>query len=145
MRKFHYVNTGQISCEAIHPEILNVPIDVAVNFTYSRNVVNVYVAAKLLAMESRGRVNVSMSVLADRVNLSEKTVKKAIDELGEIGYVKQIPRWVYVPHNPDYSSTEYVVEPPDVDEHHGSLSRRKDMYIFLEKSWREFDADGEEI
>lgn len=145
MRNFNYLNTGQISCEAAHPEILNVPIDVAVNLTFSRNAVNVYVAAKLLTMAHRNSSSISMTHLCQQVKLSEKTVKKAIDELESIDYVKQVPRWTYVPHNPNYPATEYVGERPNVDESYGTVSRIKDMYIFLESPWREYDAEGEEI
>lgn len=145
VRNFDYFNTGQISCEAIHPNVLNVPIDVAVDLTYSRNTVNVYVAAKLLTMAYRGSSNISMTHLCEQVGLSEKTVKKSIDELESIGYVKQVKRWAYVPHNPNHPPIDYVGERPNVDEVYGTVSRIKDMYVFLESSWREYDAEGEEI
>lgn len=144
MRKFQYINSGQISCEAIHPDILNVPVELAVNFTGSRNAIHVYVAAKLIVMRDSRSRNVTLRSLCSEVRMSEKTVKRAISELEESGFVRQVQRWNYVPHHPDAPTTTYVGNRPDINESDGALIRDKDMYIFLESPWREYDEDGEE-
>jgi hypothetical protein len=145
MRRFHYINTGQISCEAAHPGILNVPVELAVNVTQSRNALTVYVAAKLIVMANRGSQNITLDYLCDEVALSERTVKRAIAELDELGFAKQTERWQYTPFNPGHESVIYYGDRPEIDEHEGYLSRIKDMYVFLESPWREYDEDGEEI
>ena len=145
MRNFRYINTGQISCEANHPDILNVPVELAVNVARSRNALVVYVNAKLLVMANRGSQNITLNYLCQEIGLSETTVKRAIGELDAFGFVKQSPRWQYLPFNPAHEAVIYHGDRPEVDENEGALSRIKDMYVFLESSWREYDEDGEEI
>lgn len=145
MRNFHYINTGQISCEATHPDILNVPVELAVNVARSRNALAVYVNAKLLVMANRGSRNITLDYLCQEMGLSETTVKRAISELDALGFVKKTQRWQYLPFNPRHDAVIYYGDRPEIDEEEGTLSRIKDMYVFLESPWREYDEDGEEV
>lgn len=133
----------QVTCKSIHPEIITVPVGLALAIYGDLNPVAVYVAAKLVAMRMRRfhAGEATLAAIAKHLNVSERTVKRSIDALKDIGFVTQHERWMFVPYGGPGETTHFYIDgKPEIDDPDGELVRMKDMYIFHEVS-----QDGEEL